>query len=344
MKLSFGQKSACLIKDNLTRKYLTGVDISEGFLFITNGGMKYFTDARYYYAAKKTLSAVGIDSALYLSEESLRDFLTENGITELFVDFKTTTMSEYEEYKKFGLEIKDCSLDLAFARAVKDERELSLIKKACEIAQTAFWSEIKKVKVGMSELELKTAIENRMIKLGASAPSFDIIVAFGENGAVPHHQTGQTLLEKDMPILIDMGANYNGYLSDLTRTVFFGTPSQKFIDAYNAVLNANLLAEEKITADMKTDVADAIARDYLKEKGLDKYFTHSLGHGVGLEIHEYPTLSPRKSDTLKEGMVVTIEPGVYFGGEFGIRIEDTVVIKGGKVERLFTDDKKLILI
>lgn len=341
MKLLCETKTAYLITDPLNRKYLTGVDIAEGFLFVQNDNKVCFTDARYFYQAKQMLSLVNVEARLYAGQESLSEFVKEQNIETLFVDYSRTTVKEFEEYKKFVACIKDCSTELEKVRAIKSEEEISLIKKACEIAQNAYHQEIVKVKEGITELDLKKAIEKAMIKMGASAPAFDIIVAFGENGAVPHHQTGNTKLKKNMPILIDMGANYNGYLSDLTRTAFFGSPCEKFLRCYKAVLDANLLAEEKIRAGMTTFTADSIARNHLKEQDLDKYFTHSLGHGVGLEIHEYPALSPRKQDIIENGMVVTIEPGVYLDGEFGIRIEDTVLIKDGKVERLFTDSKQL---
>jgi Xaa-Pro aminopeptidase len=229
-------------------------------------------------------------------------------------------------------------------RAVKDDKEIALIEKACEIAEKAYHKAIKTVKVGMTETELKNTIEENVLSLGGDGVSFDIIVAFGMNAAVPHHETGETTLQNDSVILVDMGALVDGYMSDLTRTCFFGTPSKEFVDCYNAVLNANLLAEEKIVSRMKASEADAVARNYLESKGLAKYFTHSLGHGVGYEIHEFPTLSRRCDAPLEENMVFTIEPGVYFDGEFGIRIEDTVVMKDGKVKRLFSDDKSLEII
>ena len=138
-----------------------------------------------------------------------------------------------------------------------------------------------------------------------------------------------------------MGCTVNGYSSDITITAYFGKPSEKFIEYYQAVLDANVLAEQNISAKMTARQADAIARDFLKAKGLDEYFTHSLGHGIGLDVHEYPTLSPKKDDELEDGMVFSVEPGVYLDGEFGIRIEDTVLLQGGRVERLFTDDKNL---
>ena len=143
---------------------------------------------------------------------------------------------------------------------------------------------------------------------------------------------------------MDTGALFNGYCSDLTRMAFFGTPDEEFKNAYDAVLTANLTAFDKIVGGMSGKDADAIAREVLKQRGYGDYFTHSLGHGVGLEIHERPNVSPRSRDNLEENAVFTVEPGVYLNGKFGIRIEDTATIKNGKAERLFTDSKELFVI
>lgn len=337
------EKTVCLITDRLTRKYLSGVDIAEGVL-VVGLTTAYFTDSRYFYAAKEKLVKVGIPAKLYTGIDSVMEFIKNAGADTVLVDYSTVTVKEYNEYLSFGLKIGDCSGLLKEMRSVKDEEELNFINKACEIAEKAYWKSIDTAYLGMTELELKNTIEENIVKLGGDGSSFDIIVAFGANSAVPHHETGETKLENDSVILVDMGAIVGGYMSDLTRTAFFGNPSEKFVRCYNAVLEANLKAEEEIKLGTKTDDADRIARDVLKKYDLDEYFTHSLGHGVGLEIHEYPTLSKRLNVKLLENFVFTIEPGVYFDGEFGIRIEDTVTIKDGKVNRLFSDDKSLFII
>ena len=334
---------AFLITDRLTRKYLSGVDIADGFL-ILGKRMVAFTDARYFYAAKQTFQKVGIDCYLYKGVESLGEYLKEIGAKTLLLDYDKTTLKEYGVYKNFGLNIADGSALIEKARSVKDERELDCIKRACMIAQKAYHEALKFVKKGISEIQLRDKIEALILSYGADEVAFDTIVAFGENAAVPHHETGETVLTDNQVILVDMGCKVNGYCSDLTRTAFFGNPDVKFLSAYSAVLNANELAEENIFSTLSAKAADGIARDFLSENGYGEYFTHSLGHGVGLEIHEYPTLSPRSNAVLTENMVFTVEPGVYFDGEFGIRIEDTVLIKNGKVERLFTDDKRLLIL
>ena len=341
--LSIGKNSALLITDRQTRKYLTGVDIAEGFLVVEKA-MTTLTDARYFSAAKITLNSVGVNAVLYQGENSLKKFLSTLKIKTLLVDFNKTTVAEYKTYSAFGYEIKDCAAMLERSLSIKTNDELDKIKRACAIAEKAYHKAIKTVTVGISELELKERIENLYFELGADGVAFETIVAFGANGAVPHHETGETKLTVNTPILIDMGCTVGGFCSDLTRTAFFGRPTEKFVNCYNAVKVANQLAIENIYSNMRAKDADAIARNYLKEKGLDKYFTHSLGHGLGLRVHEYPTLSKKRNYKLADKMVFTIEPGVYFDGEFGIRIEDTVVLDSGKVERLYTDDKELLIL
>lgn len=334
---------AFLITDRLTRKYVCGVDIAEGFLIISKT-LTVFTDARYFYQAKETLKKVGIECLLYKGEADLKIYLDGLNVSTLLLDYRKTTLYEHEIYKTFGLEIKDGSHLLELSRSVKTKTELENVKRACAIAEKAYHVAIRSVKKGITETELKNKIETLMIEYGAHDIAFDTIVAFGANSAVPHHETGDAVLQDGQVILVDMGCKIDGYCSDLTRTAFFGQPSIRFLNAYTCVLMANELAEEQIKAGMSAKMADLIARDYLAENGYGDYFTHSLGHGVGLEIHEYPTLSPKSNATLTEGMVFTVEPGVYYDGEFGIRIEDTVVIENQSVKRLFTDDKELLIL
>jgi len=343
-KLACNKKSAYLITDRITRRYFSDIDVQEGFLFCLDGEAIYLSDARYFTLLKEKLIGLDIEPMLYDGQESLKKILKEKRIKNLHVDFSVTTVEEFNVYKSLGLRVKDGADEIRKAIAVKDEKELSYIKKACEIAQIAVSEALCFIKKGVTELEVKDFIVSKMISLGAEGESFDTIVAFGKNSAVPHHETSNTKLLDDQVVLIDTGAKVNGYSSDITRTAFFGEPSDKFIEHYDSVLNANLLAEEKIESGISTIDADKIARDYLKGKGLDKFFTHSLGHGIGQNIHEYPFLSPKRQAVLENQMVFSIEPGVYFEGEYGIRIEDTVCLRDGKVVRLFTDEKKLICI
>lgn len=341
--LNLGAGEAALITDRLTRKYLSGFDLAEGVLILCAESSAYFTDARYYYAAESKISEAGAKPVL-LKADALKDFIKSLDIKTLYIDYDRTTVSEYERYKEFGAEIKNCAERIMALRAVKSDKELEYTRVACDIIQKAYYAAMKLVKKGVTEREIAEAIRAEIKRLGGEGESFETIVAFGANAAIPHHETGETRLKENEAILVDTGAVYNGYCSDFTRTVFFGTPSEEFVNAYNATLHASLAAFEGISAGMGCAEADKIARDVLSERGYGEYFTHSLGHGVGMEIHERPTLSPRSKDTLKEGAVFTIEPGVYLNGKFGIRIEDTAFIHNGKAERFFTDSKELSII
>ncbi len=342
-KHSFSNKNACLITDEITGKYIMGTSLDEGYLILADENT-CFLDARYFSGVNKTLESLGVKAKLYSSLEDIKIFLQSISTENLFIDFSKTTVKDYNGYKKFGFSISDSETIIKDMRQVKEKCEIESTISACEIAQKALYKGLEQVRLGISESELRDKIERCIFEFGGEGTSFETIVAFGENGAIPHHKTGSTKLENNMPILIDMGARYNGYCSDITRTAFFGNPTEEFKACYDAVLKANELAEQSIKVGTTTDVADGFARNYLKEKGLDKYFTHSLGHGIGLEIHEHPTLSYRKKDELKENSLFTIEPGVYLDGKFGIRIEDTVLLTKNGIKRLFTDSKELKII
>ncbi len=336
-------KSAYLITDFSDRRYFSKVDISEGILVISKEKY-YFSDARYFSALKEKLESSEIEAKLYTDIKSLLEFLKSKNISTVFIDYNKTTVKEYKEYKSLGLKIKDVKDRINKLRSVKKREEISCIKKACKITEKAYYYAISKVRKEMTEKELKEILVKKMISLGAEGESFFSIVAFSKNSAVPHHQTGDTRLEENSVILIDTGCKVNGYCSDFTRTCFFGTPDKEFLTAYEQVLRANLTAEEKISVGYSGVQADSIARDYFKSNNTDKYFTHSLGHGIGLDIHEAPYLSKKSKEVLKKGMVFSIEPGLYFENKFGIRIEDTVILKKSGIERFFSDDKSLMII
>ena len=231
--------------------------------------------------------------------------------------------------------------------AIKTEDELANIAKACEIAEDAFNLLLPEIKEGMTETEVAALLEYNMRKLGAQGVSFDTIVAFGAHASVPHYETGTTKLQFGDPILIDFGCKVNGYCSDITRTFLYGDDGkhEDFKKAYNAVLTAHNLVKEKLVSGMTGTQADAIAREYLKEQGYGDLFTHSLGHGIGLNVHEFPSVSPRGENVLVDGMVFSDEPGVYEAGKFGIRIEDTVTLKNGKVQSFMSKtDRNLVIL
>lgn len=343
LRLPCRKNSAYLIENTYFRKAFSGLEDFEGFI-ITGEKTAYFTDARYFSEAKDKITSRGFEAVLFDGEDCLRNYLKKHRIKTLYVDFDNTTLTRYNSLKKLGVKIKDGSFDLKVSRSVKSDEEIDLIKTASEISEKVILSAINSLKEGITEIELKNKIQNDLTEFGADGEAFDTIVAFGKNSAVPHHVSDSTLLKKDSVVLIDMGATYKGYASDITRTVFFGTPTEKFAKCYDAVKTANELVIEKAKSGDLYKNIDWIARGYLQKEGLDKYFTHSLGHGLGLEIHEFPKLSPLGEANAMENVVFTVEPGVYFENEFGIRIEDTVVIKDGRIKRLTVSAKDLLTI
>lgn len=340
-RLSLEKNAAVLVTDEAERLYFTGFHSTFGRLIVADSPV-FFTDARYYAAAKAQIE--GAEVVLSSDLSAVKEALSQRGIRSLGLDYQVTTVAEYRAVEALGIPLFDASPLLNRAMAVKTEEEIGLIAASCKITQESLYAALPVIKEGVSEREVAAEIEFNMKMRGASKVSFDPIVAFGENAAVPHHETGDRRLKKNECVLMDIGCIYRGYCSDMTRTVFYGEPTEDFSRAYDAVLASARRAEEGIAAGMTGIRADAFARDYLKEQGLDAYFTHSLGHGVGVNIHEYPYLAPKRDNVLEDNMVFSIEPGVYFDGAFGIRIEDTVCLSSGKVRRLFTDDKKLMIL
>ncbi len=323
------------------RLYLTGFNSSFGYVVTDRDGTVFYTDSRYLEGASAKLESEGISVREFKSlEEILKPY------SKIAIPFDSTLYPEYEKYKSYVSVLTDSSAAFTAAMAIKDGREIENIKSACDVTDRAFESLLPCIKEGMCENEVAAELEYLMRKYGAGGTSFDTIVAFGEGSSVPHHETSSRKLKFGDIILIDFGCKVNGYCSDCTRTFLFGDDKrhEEFKRAYGHVFEAHMLVKEKLTDGMTGREADAIARNCLKSYGLDSYFTHSLGHGIGVNIHEFPRLSPKSADKLVNGMVFSDEPGVYFGGKFGIRIEDTVTLVNGEVISLTDSDKKLRII
>ncbi len=324
------------------RKYLTGISTSFGYVLTDATGTVFYTDSRYLEGAGKALKDTGIVVKNFVGP--LENLLS--GYKEIAVPVGRTLYGDYEKLKNLGLNICDSLPAFTAAMAVKEDYELEYIKKACEIADRAFVALLELIKEGMTENDVAALLEYLMRKFGAGGTSFDTIVAFGENSSVPHHETGVRKLSFGDVVLIDFGCKYGGYCSDCTRTFLFGDDGkhEDFKTAYSHVLEAHMLVKERLTNRMNGKEADAIARDCLKKYSIDKYFTHALGHGIGINVHEFPRLSPKTEDKLSNGMVFSDEPGVYFEGQYGIRIEDTVMLDKGRVISLTDSDKKLLIL
>lgn len=335
---------ALVVKEDDLRFYLTHFSSSFGIVVADKDGATFFTDSRYLEAAEKCLNGEGILVKEYPRGVKLGQLL--KGYKSLGMPLGRISASDYLSLKDLGFEITDSLGAFESSMAIKRDDEIENIKLACEATDKAYLSLLGEIKEGMTENDVAALLEYLMRQNGASGTSFSTICAFGANGSVPHHETGNAKLKFGDAILIDFGCKINGYCSDCTRTFLFGDDGrhEEFKDIYEKVLSAHMLVKEKFTCGMTGKQGDAIARDYLAKFGLDKYFTHSLGHSLGVNIHETPSLSPNVEKVFSDGMVFSDEPGVYLAGKLGIRIEDTVTLKDGKVISLTNSDKKLLIL
>lgn len=344
--MTFDKTPLCLITDEKQRFYYTDYASTDGYVILSENKTVLVVDSRYLYEARQVLAPKGIEVVLGSNYDALKNAIDFTGAKTVGIDFSLTSVKEFDVLKEQFSQIRfvDIADEIAQDMIIKSDEEILRTKVACEIAQRSYFEILPLLKKGITEREVANELEYRFKKYGASGKSFDTIVAFGANSAVPHHETGDDTLKDNSVVLIDFGCVYKGYCSDMTRTCFFGTPTQEFIDAYNAVYEAHMFALDNISEGMTGAEADSLARNTLKKYGMDNVFTHSLGHGIGIHIHELPTLSPRGNIVLENGMIFSDEPGVYFDGKFGIRIEDSCYLAEGRAHSFMTDDKKLIVL
>jgi Xaa-Pro aminopeptidase len=255
------------------------------------------------------------------------------------------TVAEYERVKnKFSdYEFVSASGDIALERIIKRPEEIEKIAQAEIVTQKALAKTLPLLKYGVTEKDISNEITYQMLSLGAESLAFENIVAFGANTANPHHHPTMKKLEKNDMVTFDIGAKVNGYCGDMTRTFCMGTPNETLAKIHRIVFEAQAYALENIKAGMSGREAHLLASEYILANGYGKEFSHSLGHGIGVEVHEAPTLSPRSENVLQENMVVSVEPGIYLDGIGGVRIEDLVVIKDGGIVNLTNFDKNINL-
>lgn len=264
--------------------------------------------------------------------EDVVSTIKELKLKKVIFDPETENYLQGKYWIKNGL--KEFKSLITSLRLLKEGEELLNVKKACSIAAKAFEIIKPKIKEGVTEREIAIEIEYTMQKMGASGKSFDLIVAFGPNSALPHHETSLRKLKKNEVVLIDFGCIYERYCSDMTRTFFYGKPNDEFLKVYDIVDKAQKMGIKAVKSGIAARTIDKICRDYISEKGYGQYFIHGTGHGVGLEIHEEPSLNTKSNAILKKGMTITVEPGIYLYGKFGIRIEDTVYVTSNGCEIL----------
>ncbi len=324
-------------------RYITGFVAENGLVVVDESGTTLYTDKRYIEAAEKQFAGTDVTPVLYAQQEVLARLKKYDSVG---ISYREISHEEYLALEKADIRLVDITEPFLAAMTVKNEWELSCIAKACEIAEDGFNALLGQIREGMTETQVAALLEYEMRSRGAEGLSFETIVAFGAHAAVPHHVTGDTKLCYGDEILIDFGCRVSGYCSDITRTFLFGDDGkhEEFKKAYAHVLEAHNRVLEGVSAGMTGKQADAIARDYLTQQGYGELFTHSLGHGVGLNVHEMPVLTPRREQTLEDGMVFSNEPGVYQAGEYGIRIEDTVTLQKGKIKSFMSKTEKALII
>lgn len=334
-----------LITNEYNRRYMTGFTGTAGVAIVSQNDAVFITDFRYTEQATAQIKDYRIVQHEVTLLEEIATKVKAMGIKLLGFEKDSVSYGTYELYKNvIQADLVPVSGLIEKIRLIKTAQEINIIKVACEIADHAFTHILDYIKPGKTELDVSNELEFFMRQQGATQSSFDTIVASGLRSALPHGVATNKVIEKGDFVTLDFGALYNGYISDITRTVAVGEPSEKLVEMYNTVLASQLLALEKVGPGLTGIQADAIARDYLTEKGYGEAFGHSLGHGIGLEVHEGPGLSKRSNTVLEPGMAVTIEPGVYVPGVGGVRIEDDILITESGNELLTHSTKELIIL
>lgn len=336
-----------LITSDINRRYFTGMKSSAGTLLVLKNAAYLIIDFRYIEKARAVAQGCEVILQKELHEQINAIFEAEN-VTACAVESDCMTIAQFGSLKeKLSCTLlSDGRLSRAInrLRAVKTSEEIDKIKRAQKIAEAGFEHILNYIKVGRTEKEIQLELDYFMLKNGAEALSFDTIALTGSSTSMPHGVPSERKVQSGDFVLLDFGAVYDGYHSDMTRTVAVGQPSDKMREVYDIVLAAQKNALAKIKAGMTGSACDSLARTLIKLKGYGENFGHSLGHGVGLEIHEAPTASHKSTDILESGMVVTVEPGIYIAGEFGVRIEDFVVIGENGCENLTNAPKELIVL
>mgnify|MGYP003393262432 CR=1 FL=1 len=321
-------------------------DEREAYLLIGNNFQYIITDGRYSESVAKKVSEFTLFERS--QNQKISDLFKKLEIKILGIEEDNLTVLEYRGIKKHFKKLKH--FEAGNLRSIKSREEINKLKKACMIGDKAFKYILGKIKAGITEKEIAFQIEN-FVKKQKTELAFPSIVAFGKNASVPHHQTGETKLDKKSGqfVLLDFGVKFDGYCSDMSRTIFFGNPTDKQKEIYAAVKDAQTKASEFLAKRIKSqkrilaEEVDRVAREYIISKNYPS-IPHSLGHGIGLDVHERPYLSLKSKEELREGMVFSIEPGIYIPNFGGVRIEDIYAIEDGELRQITNAAKDLVII
>ncbi len=333
--------SAIFIMGSANILYYSGFTSEDAYLILTHNDKYIITDSRYFVQAHEEApdyTLIDIKEgwrAIFSGIREKRILFTEEAMT--YGEYAILTANTDKEFIPFQSEIDR-------PRAVKDRREIELIRAAEEIGDMAFSYVLSKIHPGMREVEVAAELEAYMRKQGAEKTSFDTICASGVRSCMPHGRASEKVIEKGEFLTVDFGCVYQGYCSDMTRTICIGEPTEEMKRVYHTVLLSQMTVLENLQVGMECSEADRIARDVITTAGYGDAFTHALGHGVGIDIHEKPAFAPKSRSILSEGHVLSVEPGIYLNGRFGVRIEDLIAVCDGKIVNLTKSPKELIMI
>lgn len=336
---------ALLIDSPENRYYLTGFTGTAGRVLFTGKGAYFITDFRYVEQAKKQTEGYEIVELSSNFEKGLNELLKKDGVKRLGFESKAISHEQFLKYNEvLEVELQKTTDLIEGLRVIKGPEEIEKIKKAVEITDAAFAHILGIIKPGVTEREIALELEFFQKRMGGEKNAFDFIVASGQRSSLPHGVASDKVIEKGDFVTLDFGVFYQGYCSDLTRTVVVGEPDEKQKEIYGLVLKAQLAVIERVKAGMSCKEVDEIARGIIGEAGYRENFGHGLGHGIGLEIHEAPRVSFTSETILQPGMVVTNEPGIYIPGWGGVRIEDDLLITEEGCEVLNKAPKELIIL
>ena len=344
---SIADNTAALITSDISITYLTGFEHSEGYVFVTKEKSYFLIDFRYVEAVQNAVKH--IDVVMFKNAyDSINVLIAENDIESIVLEDGAVSLSAFKNFRsELKANIKDSS-DLSNLisdmRIVKSADEVEKLQTAQKIAEKAYLEVLNFVKPGITEKEISARLEFLMKMNGAERVAFDLITVTGKKTSLPHGVPGDVKVSEGDFVTFDIGAVYEGYHSDMTRTIAIGSVSDEQRKIYDIVLKAHLAGLNAVKAGVSGFDVDKVCRDIISSEGYGEYFGHGTGHGVGLEIHELPYANTRYTEILKENMTLTVEPGIYLPDKFGVRIEDTVLVTADGFKTFASIPKELIIL
>lgn len=336
---------AVWISNQVNSRYLSGFTGSSGSLLIGLKDAYLLTDFRYLSQAAEEAPEFIITRVKEDIFKDIGELARKAGWQKVGFESKSVVYSTYTEMcEKLAVELIPLPETTEKGRIIKSDSEIDILRRGAELLDQAFNFIQKVLRSGMSENELALELETYLRRHGAEGPSFRFIVASGKRGAMPHGIASEKIIEDGDLVTIDFGAVFEGYSTDMTRTLALKKTDRRLREIYDIVYKAQREAANSVKPGLQVNEVDAVAREVIKDAGYGDYFGHGLGHGIGLETHEQPVLNRKKKTVLRPGMVVTIEPGIYIPGLGGVRIEDMVVVTKGGVEALTKSPRELITI